>query len=389
MTQDIFSLSYSAVHPGTDKTQVFFHDFDSEANPRDIFLPGRSGTGRCFVTDITVATLPFMQDFLRDFDIDDCNDIEVNRSYQVGSDTLVCLGAGEVFKTIDSVLKIVATALDAGLQRTGLFVGIGGGVICDMTAFAASIFKRGAQLELVPTTLLSMVDASVGGKTGCDFDSYKNMIGTFYPASKIHIFRAFIQSLPESEYNSGLAETLKTALLYAPKLFYILQNQYEEIENRDKDIVGQLIRRCIIAKANIVEKDLTETGLRMQLNFGHTFGHALETCAGLGKITHGAAIAWGMGRALELSVLLGHCEPEYRDEVQEVLTKYGWETKAYHPALDLAGISPQAAPEKLLAAMKKDKKNASSKIRCILQREINSTLIEEVPEDMLIKALLD
>ena len=177
--------------------------------------------------------------------------------------------------------------------------------------------------------------------------------------------------------------------MYAPKLFYILQNQYEEIENRDKDIVGQLIRRCIIAKANIVEKDLTETGLRMQLHFGHTFGHALETCAGLGKITHGAAIAWGMGRALELSVLLGHCEPEYRNEVQEVLTKYGWETKAYHPALESAGISPQAAPEKLLAAMKKDKKNASSKIRCILQREINSTLVEEVPEDMLIKVLLD
>ena len=145
----------------------------------------------------------------------------------------------------------------------------------------------------------------------------------------------------------------------------------------------------IIAKANIVEKDLTETGLRMQLNFGHTFGHALETCAGLGKITHGAAIAWGMGRASELSVLLGHCEPEYRNEVQEVLTKYGWETKAYHPALESAGISPQAAPEKLLAAMKKDKKNASSKIRCILQREINSTLVEEVPEDMLIKVLLD
>lgn len=389
MTQDIFSLSYGAVHPGTDKTQVFFHDFDGEASPRDIFLPGKSGTGRCFVTDVTVATLPFMKNFLQDFDIDDSSDIEVNRSYQVGKDTLLCLGAGESFKTVDSVLKIVATALDAGLQRTGLFVGIGGGVICDMTAFAASIFKRGAQLELVPTTLLSMVDASVGGKTGCDFDNYKNMIGTFYPASKIHIFRAFVQSLPESEYNSGLAETFKTALLYAPKLFYILQNQYEEIENRDKDIVGQLIRRCVIAKANIVEKDLTETGLRMQLNFGHTFGHALETCAGLGKIPHGAAIAWGIGRALDLSVLMGHCDPEYRDEVKDVLTKYGWETRAYHPALESAGISPQAAPEKLIAAMRKDKKNSSSKIRCILQREINSTLIEEVPEDIITKVLLD
>ena len=140
---------------------------------------------------------------------------------------------------------IVKTALESGLQRGSIFVGIGGGVICDMTAFASSIFKRGAGLELVPTTLLAMVDAAVGGKTGCDFENYKNMIGTFYPASRLHVFGDFLQSLPESEYRSGLAETLKTALLYAPKLFHILQTQKEDVMERTPELIRQIIRHAL------------------------------------------------------------------------------------------------------------------------------------------------
>jgi len=293
--------------------------------------------------------------------------------------TLVVLGAGESYKTIENVLFIVKTALESGLQRGSIFVGIGGGVICDMTAFASSIFKRGAGLELVPTTLLAMVDAAVGGKTGCDFENYKNMIGTFYPASRLHVFGDFLQSLPESEYRSGLAETLKTALLYAPKLFHILQTQKEDVMERTPELIRQIIRRCVIAKASIVEKDLTETGLRMQLNLGHTFAHALETCAGLGAIPHGDAVAWGIGRAMELSLNLNLCDQEYRAEVEEVLESYGWCTTAYHPVLE-GKIPPDEAGDALLSAMKKDKKNSSPAIRCILQREINSTVIQEVPE---------
>lgn len=353
------------------------------------FLSPNDGLNRIFVTDSTIITLPALKMLAKEFSISEqalSAGIPPRSVFRKGDNTLVILGAGESYKTIENVLFIIQTALESGLQRSSVFVGIGGGVICDMTAFASSIFKRGAKLELVPTTLLAMVDAAVGGKTGCDFDNFKNMIGTFYPAKRLHVFSDFLQTLPPEEYRSGLAETLKTALLYAPKLFHIMQNQKDEVLARETDLVRQIIRRCVIAKASIVEKDLTETGLRMQLNLGHTFAHALETTAGLGAIPHGDAVAWGIGRALELSVNLGLCDQEYKDEVDQVLESYGWCKTAYHPVLE-GKVSPEDANIILLSAMKKDKKNSSASVRFVLQREINSTVIQEVPDHEILAVL--
>lgn len=378
MVQDTFTIKYPPVSAGTEKTDILF--YESEDLPQLLsFLVPNDGRGRILVTDSTIISLPLMSQVANFFLVSTEQPVPPLSVFRNGMHTLVVLGAGESYKTIENVLFIVKTALESELQRGSIFVGIGGGVICDMTAFASSIFKRGAGLELVPTTLLAMVDAAVGGKTGCDFENYKNMIGTFYPASRLHVFGDFLQSLPESEYRSGLAETLKTALLYAPKLFHILQTQKEDVMERTPELIRQIIRRCVIAKASIVEKDLTETGLRMQLNLGHTFAHALETCAGLGAIPHGDAVAWGIGRAMELSLNLNLCNQEYRAEVEEVLESYGWCTTAYHPVLE-GKIPPDEAGDALLSAMKKDKKNSSTAIRCILQREINSTVIQEVPE---------
>lgn len=381
MAQDTFTIKYPPVSAGTEKTDIVFYESEDLSQFLS-FLSANDGQGRIFVTDSTIISLPIMAQIANYFLVSTDQPVPPLSVFRNGIHTLVVLGAGESHKTIENVLFIVKTALDSGLQRSSIFVGIGGGVICDMTAFASSIFKRGARLELVPTTLLAMVDAAVGGKTGCDFENYKNMIGTFYPASRLHVFSDFLQSLPESEYRSGLAETLKTALLYAPKLFHILQTQKDQVMERKSDLIRQIIRRCVIAKASIVEKDLTETGLRMQLNLGHTFAHALETCAGLGAIPHGDAVAWGIGRAMDLSVNLNLCEQDYRTEVEEVLKSYGWCTTAFHPVLE-GKFSPKEAANALLDAMKKDKKNSSSAIRCILQREINSTVIQEVPEDAI------
>ena len=377
MTQDTFTINYPAISVGTEKTDIIFYTSEETPNIHSILIPAGQ-QGRILVTDTTVIGLPVMQPVAKAFGVDAT--VEAGSCYRNGAHTLLVLGPGESHKTIENILTIIRTALDSGLQRSSTFVGIGGGVICDMTAFAASIFKRGARLELVPTTLLAMVDAAVGGKTGCDFESYKNMIGTFYPAARLHMFSEFLQTLPASEYRSGLAETLKTALLYAPKLFSILQNQKEQVLEREPELVRQIIRRCVIAKASIVEKDLTETGLRMQLNLGHTFAHALETCAGLGALPHGDAVAWGIGRALQLSL------NEYRDDVEAVLEQYGWCKDPYHPVLE-GKISPQDAGCLLLSAMKKDKKNSSSSVRFILQREINSTVIQEVDENTVLKVL--
>jgi len=304
---------------------------------------------------------------------------------------LVIIPSGEEEKTLANVERILSAALAAGLGRDGLFVGIGGGVITDMTAFAASLYMRGAKLELVPTSLLAMADAAIGGKTGVDFGNSKNCIGTFYPAQKIHVAVKALATLSDKEYRSGLAEVVKTALLYAPKLFQILTERREEILSRDMTLLLETVKRCVQAKAHVVERDLRETGERMYLNLGHTFGHALESVAGLGTVSHGEAVAWGIARALELGKALGHTDAAYVEEVLPVLSSYGWCVDAVHPAIaakirsgELTGETAAAA---LLAAMKNDKKKKAGMIRFVIQREINSTFVTEIPDDRVLAVL--
>lgn len=387
------SIEYPPVHPGTDRTFIRF--YQGRPDLREIFGSGEEKPQRIFVTDTTVLKLGPMREFAGEFRGEDWSRIEPEkieigggrmsfRAFRTGSkDVLVVLGAGEPFKTIESVLEIVKAALDSNGQRSAVFVGIGGGVITDMTAFAASIFKRGAHCELVPTTLLSMVDAAVGGKTGCDFSEYKNMIGSFFPAQKIHVCPEFVNSLPQGEYRSGLAEVVKTALLYSGELFEKLESNPEILNGRGNPefgpLIEEMIRVCVGAKARVVEQDLTEKNIRMQLNLGHTFGHALETKAGLGVVAHGDGVAWGMARAAELSRRIGLCTSEYSSRVRKMLERFTWETGAVHSAMKKFGTSEQIA-RLLFDAMRKDKKNASSKVRFVLQEDIERTVITEVEE---------
>lgn len=297
---------------------------------------------------------------------------------------LVVIKAGEEEKTLANIERILAAALAAGLARDSLFVGFGGGVITDMTAFAASLYMRGAAVELVPTTLLAMADAAIGGKTGIDFGNYKNCVGTFYPAQKIHIAVPVLASLSDAEFRSGLAEVFKTALLYAPKLFQILAERRDEVLARDQQLLAEIVKRCVQAKARVVERDLRETGERMYLNLGHTFGHALESVAGFGNITHGEAVAWGIARALELGRRLSLTDAEYIADVIPVLESYGWSSAPVHPVIasrmTAGNTSPDENAKALLATMKNDKKKKGGNIRFVLQREINSTLVSEVPD---------
>ncbi len=359
------TIPYPPIHIGTEKTSIFFYDsFESF-----IAKENNTSTRKIYVVDDTVCNLHPVKSILESIDSDSI---------------VVTIQAGETYKTIDTVLKIVSEALEADMQRSSTFIGIGGGVVCDMTAFAASIFKRGAKLELIPTTLLAMVDASIGGKTGVDFSNYKNMIGSFYPASSIHMASEFVQSQSKKEYLSGLAEVVKTAMLYDTELFNIMKEKKDAILARDKDVVKDMIYRCAKAKACVVEQDLTEKNIRMQLNLGHTFGHALESIAGLGSITHGEAVAWGIARAIDLSEKMGLCSNDYKNDIFSVLESYGWCTNAIHPCLT---INKDEVPTALLQAMKKDKKNSSSKVRVILQKDLCNTQIQEVEDDILIPSL--
>ncbi|GMO13122.1 MAG: 3-dehydroquinate synthase family protein [Treponemataceae bacterium] len=302
--------------------------------------------GALIVTDKTIAALPLFSKLTQD--VTD------------GKNTVLVLEAGEKHKTIENVLKIVSAALEAGLGRKSTFVGIGGGVICDMTSFAASIFKRGCIVELIPTTLLAMVDAAIGGKTACDVAHYKNMLGTFYPAQRITFFYGFLQTLDAIEYKSGLAEVIKTALLFDKDLTHFLQKKTiiaHNIPDSASSVLRSLIEPCVRAKAHIVEEDLTEQNIRMFLNFGHTFAHALESVAGLGAVTHGEAVGWGIARALAFSVNEGLCSEEYRAQACSLLLSYGFETEAAHSALK--NMDGDARKNALIAVMRHDKKNTT------------------------------
>ena len=366
-----FQISYPSINPGTEKSLITF--LEGQPDLSSIYQPGNAENTvrRFFVTDATVASLDCMKNFISKFDDGLC-----------GRDCLAVLGSGEPYKTVESVLSIITQAIDAGFTRKDVFVGIGGGVICDLTAFAASIFKRGASVELVPTTLLAMVDASIGGKTGCDYQSYKNMIGSFFPASRLYYFPEFIQYLPENQYNSGLAEAFKTALLFDKELYEVFKNDSEKLKRRDRETLNFIINRSVRAKASVVEKDFTEQGIRATLNLGHTFGHALESVAGLGKITHGAAVAWGIGRAVALSFKKEYCRESFMNEIFSVLKLYGWDTNPVPSVIYGGGVG-----ERLISVMHKDKKNLTEKVRIIIQKGLLNTQIEEVSDSELLSVL--
>lgn len=382
-------IAYPPVHPGTDRTFIRFYGGEPDLNSIFYSSEEENSPQRIFVTDTNVASLKQMQPFVNFFRGENYSQPKIENGFigTRGKDVLLILGSGEPFKTIESVLAICKAAIDSNAKRSAVFTGIGGGVITDMTTFAASIFKRGATCELVPTTLLSMVDAAIGGKTGCDFDSYKNMIGSFFPAQKIHIIPSFIQSLPENEYRSGMAEVVKTALLYSKELFEKLASKPEILQNRKDPLVEEMIKICVNAKAAVVEQDLTEKNIRMQLNLGHTFGHALETRAGLGKVSHGDAVAWGIARAAELSKKIGLCTENYVQTVKSALSSFGWETQPMHSALNGKFASEKEAALSLFEAMKKDKKNASNKVRFVLQEDVGETVITEVDEKDVLSVL--
>lgn len=349
-----------------------------------------SGTASvCFYGELSVPPLPASGGIY----VADTNTAPILRSApNISSDTpLVVIEAGESHKTMANIEKILSAALETGLGRDGLFVGFGGGVITDMTAFAASLYMRGACVELVPTTLLAMADAAIGGKTGIDFGNYKNCVGTFFPARVVHVSIPVLKTLERREFLSGLAEVFKTALLYAPKLLQILETRRADILSGNSELLLEIVKRCVQAKTHVVERDPTESGERMYLNLGHTFAHALESVAGFGTVTHGEAVAWGIARAFALGVRLGVTDPEYVKDVLPVLESYGWASSPIHPAFHSAmasGTTPRSIAESLLSAMKADKKKKGGAIRFVLQRELNSTLVSEVSDADILAVLV-
>ncbi|MCF7943068.1 MAG: 3-dehydroquinate synthase [Spirochaetia bacterium] len=293
--------------------------------------------------------------------------------YPLKPENYIIIKRGETYKTLAVAETILEKAVSSGLGRDACFTAVGGGVVCDMTAFAAAVYMRGVEVSLIPTTLLSMVDASLGGKTGVDFLSYKNLIGAFYPAAEVFICPEFVLTLSDHEYFNGLAEVIKHGLLSGGELFRKITEKRALITSRNMDMVNSLVYESLLVKKEYVEADPYEkTGLRACLNFGHTFGHAFETVNGLQNSSHGEAVAWGMAKALQAGKTAGITDAGYVDQVLEILA-------ACNYPIDRK-ISDFTTFYK---ALMHDKKNTSKKIRFVLQKKLAATYIGELPEQII------
>ena len=269
---------------------------------------------------------------------------------------VTCLPAGEAAKTLDRFAELMRELADFGATRDACVFALGGGVVGDLAGFAAACWMRGIDIVQLPTTLLAMVDSSVGGKTAVDLPQGKNLVGAFHPPRAVYADTATLHTLPERELRAGFAEVIKYgAIIDAPFLGWIEANA-DALLARDDTALAEAIARSCAHKAAIVERDPFEHGERALLNFGHTFGHAIESEQGYGGLSHGEAIAIGMVLAARLSAALGLASHADGERLRALLARFGL------PVALPAGLDPEA----LLARMRLDKKAQASGLRFVL-----------------------
>jgi 3-dehydroquinate synthase len=269
---------------------------------------------------------------------------------------VVILPDGEEHKNMDVLMKVFDKALDARLDRQTTFVALGGGVIGDMTGFAAASYQRGVHFVQIPTTVMAMVDSSVGGKTGVNHPSGKNMIGAFYQPRCVLIDTETLSTLPDREYASGMAEVVKYGLIRDADFFEWLEKHVDALMKRDDALVVRAIERSCVNKAQVVALDEREGGVRATLNLGHTFGHAIETGIGYGEWLHGEAVSVGTVMAADMSLRLGWIDESVAARTLDLLKKFNL-------PVDVPECMTVETFEKLMAV---DKTAANGKLRLIL-----------------------
>ncbi|MFL5339260.1 MAG: 3-dehydroquinate synthase [Gemmataceae bacterium] len=286
--------------------------------------------------------------------------------------------AGESSKCVAELERLYDRLADLNSDRRTLVVAVGGGVVGDLAGFAAATYNRGLPLLMVPTSLLAMVDSSVGGKTGINHAKGKNLIGAFHQPIGVWIDTTTLETLPEREYRSGLAEVVKYGVILDAEFFAWLEQNADAILQRDPAAVRQVIARSCELKARVVEQDeREEIGLRAVLNYGHTFAHAFETAGGYGTWLHGEAVAAGMVCASRLAARIGLIPDELTQRQVHLLTRFG------------LPVAPKAWPaDQLLAVMRRDKKAQSGKLRFILPRRLGeAAAFDDVAESDVVAVL--
>jgi 3-dehydroquinate synthase len=291
-------------------------------------------------------------------------------------DALV-LPAGEGAKTLDNTARVLDALAKLGASRDAAVIALGGGVVGDLAGFAAATWMRGVDFVQLPTTLLAMVDSSVGGKTGVNIAAGKNLVGAFHQPRAVFIDTATLATLPPREYAAGLAEVVKYGAIGDAAFFTWLEAHADALNAHDEDALAEAIAFSCRYKAGVVARDEREQGERALLNFGHTFGHALEAERGYGELLHGEAVAIGMVLAASLSSRLGRAPAEDTERLLQLLSRFG-----------LPVEPPHAKPDALLARMRLDKKNVSGRLRLILWRGIGKAEIVPDVDEAAVHAVL-
>jgi len=318
-----------------------------------------AGSRAAVVSNETVA--PLYLDALRS-SLSDFNPVEI------------ILPDGEAYKTLAVLERIYTALLEARCDRQTTLIALGGGVIGDMAGFAAATYQRGVPFIQIPTTLLSQVDSSVGGKTGVNHPLGKNMIGAFYQPRAVIIDTDTLNTLPDRELSAGLAEVIKYGLIRDTGFLVWLETNMDKLLARDPEVLAQAIQVSCRCKADIVAADECEAGVRAILNLGHTFGHAIETGVGYGRWLHGEAIAAGMVMAADLSRRLGWLAEADVDRTRRLL------------AMARLPVAPPStlSTERLLELMSVDKKVLDGKLRLVLLKGLGHAVVTgDVPPDAL------
>lgn len=283
---------------------------------------------------------------------------------------------GEEYKSLESADKLYTRAIEEGLERQGAVIALGGGVIGDLAGFVAATYMRGVPFVQVPTTLLAQVDSSVGGKVAVNHPLGKNMIGCFYQPRLVFADVATLKTLPLREVRAGLAEVIKYGVIWDQSFFEFLEDNLEKILVLDQETLIEVVRRSCAIKAEIVEKDETEQGLRAILNFGHTIGHALEVLTEYRVYKHGEAVAAGMVAAARIAEEKGLCSPDVSERLIGFLERAGLPWRIPFKA------------EEIMAVLPRDKKVKMGKIRFVLPVAIGCVVIDsDVSSDVIRSAI--
>ncbi len=291
---------------------------------------------------------------------------------------LIEIPAGESSKNIATVMEVVGKLLAAGADRETVLVALGGGVVGDLTGFIASVFMRSVRYIQIPTTLVGQVDSAIGGKTAVDLPQGKNLLGSFYQPKAVFADVRFLDTLPEKEFNNGLAEIIKYGAIEDDGLFKSLEDGIEALKNKDGKLLLKTVEACCRIKKNIVEMDEHEQGLRRILNFGHTIGHALEAVSDY-SLSHGEGVALGMVAAGRISVRMRYLSAQAAGRIEQLAERACLPTRL-DPAVDLTAV---------IDRLKMDKKKKDAVVRFVLLKKIGMPFVTGSVGDKMILEVLE